>query len=281
VCAPLLVIGGSSGTVVVSEGRRASPAGTFGSAMCDGDSWSPLLAAASGVPMVDIGVGPTVGSVAECTAGFRDQYYGLLDAVTDVRPRGAAARLVTSGAIDPLTLHWGDRPIRFGRRAWDAPWLDLAMLRSHSPKVADWVDRLRRPKVLVATQTRVVEAVADPDGDLVPVTPVIAVVPNDPADVWTLTAALTAPPVGALVQRRLAGTGLSPGSVRLTASVVADLPLPVCPQRIGSAPSGPIDWPALGERLCHAYEVDPDGVLPWWLAEGPIRIDARDGAVVS
>jgi hypothetical protein len=147
--------------------------------------------------------------------------------------------------------------------------------------VADWVDRLRRPKVLVATQTRVVEAVADPDGDLVPVTPVIAVVPNDPGDVWRVAAALTAPPVAALVQRRLAGTGLSPGSVRLTASIVADLPLPRRPERIGAAPSGPIDWPALGERLCHAYEVDPRDVLQWWLSEGPIRIDAREGAVVS
>jgi predicted RNA methylase len=281
VCAPLLVIGGSNRSVVVSDGRSASPAGSVVSGVCDGDSWSPLLAAVSGVPLVDLGVGPAIGSVAECTAGFRDQYYGLLDAVTDVRPRGPSARLVTSGAIDPLTLHWGDRPIRFGRRAWDAPWLDFEVLRDRSPKVADWVDRLRRPKVLVATQTRVVEAVADPDGDLVPVTPVIAVVPNDPGDVWRVAAALTAPPVAALVQRRLAGTGLSPGSVRLTASIVADLPLPRRPERIGAAPSGPIDWPALGERLCHAYEVDPRDVLRWWLSEGPIRIDAREGAVVS
>jgi predicted RNA methylase len=280
-CAPLLVVGGSSARIVVSEGRIAAPVAEVDSGLCDGDSWAPLLAAVSGVPAVDLGAGPTIGTIADCTAGFRDQYYGLLGAVTETRPPDPSGRLVTSGAIDPLTLHWGERPIRFGRRTWRTPWIDLRRLRDEEPKVADWVDRLRRPKVLVATQTRVVEAVVDPDGDLVPVTPVIAVVPHDPDDVWMVAATLTAPPVAALAQRRLAGTGLSPGSVRLTASTVADLPLPPCPDEIGNAPSGSIDWRSLGARLCHAYDVEPGAILEWWLLEGPIRIDARDGVVVS
>jgi hypothetical protein len=281
VCAPLLVVGRSVGPVVVSDGRTATPVGRLGSGECGGDSWASLLAAMSGVPAVELGAGPTIGCVAECTAGFRDQYYGLLEAVRDDRPSAPSGRLVTSGAIDPLTLHWGHRPIRFGRRVWDAPWLDLTVLGETDPKVAGWVNRLRRPKVLVATQTRIVEAVVDPDGDLVPVTPVIAVVPHDADDLWTLAAALTAPPVAALVQTRLAGTGLSHGSVRLTASTVADLPLPTRPDEVGAAPTGPIDWPSLGARLCRAYDVEPGPILDWWLTEGPIRIDARDGAVVS
>jgi hypothetical protein len=281
VCAPLLVVGGSSSPVVVSDGRTAAPVVAVDAAVCDGDSWAPLLAAVSGVPALDLAAGPTIGTIADCTAGFRDQYYGLLGAVTETRPPDLSARLVTSGAIDPLTLHWGKRPIRFGRRTWRTPWLDLRRLRDEEPKVAGWVDRLRRPKVLVATQTRVVEAVVDPDGDLVPVTPVIAVVPHDPGDVWMVAAALTAPPVAALAQRRLAGTGLSPGSVRLTASTVADLPLPTSRDEIGDAPSGSVDWRSLGARLCHAYDVEPGAILEWWLGEGPIRIDARDGVVVS
>ena len=53
------------------------------------------------------------------------------------------------------------------------------------------------PKVLVATQTKVVEAVADPEGRLRPVGPGGRGHAADPAEVWAVTAALSAPPVSA------------------------------------------------------------------------------------
>ena len=83
-------------------------------------SWAPLLAAAAGVPVVPRPTGgATLGDVARVTAGFRDQYYGLTDAVAD--DAAGAHPLVTSGVIDPLDDGWGRRPTRFAKRSFDAP----------------------------------------------------------------------------------------------------------------------------------------------------------------
>ena len=50
------------------------------------------------------------------------------------------------------------------------------------------------PKVLVASQTKVIEAVVDEAGRAVPGTPVVSVEPTDPeVDVWHLAALLTSP----------------------------------------------------------------------------------------
>ena len=81
------------------------------------------------------------------------------------------------------------------------------------------------PKVLVATQTRVVEAVADVDGAWVPSTPVVAV-PAPPERLWHVLAALLAPPVTAWALHETAGTALAPGAWKLSAAQVRQLPAP-------------------------------------------------------
>ena len=49
--------------------------------------------------------------IATATAGFRDQFYGLIPFVRD---GPADAPLVTSGLLDPGRSAWGERPARFG-----------------------------------------------------------------------------------------------------------------------------------------------------------------------
>ena len=120
-----------------------------------------------------------LGEVADATAGFRDQYYGFLDHLTDERPRhGCAARLITTAMIDPGREAWAQQSVTIARRRRIAPWLDLASLDSADQRLGAWCRRLSVPKVLVATQTRVIEAVVDSTGDTVPMTPVIAVYPR-------------------------------------------------------------------------------------------------------
>lgn len=226
-----------------------------------GERWAPLLADARGVPPVSLD-GPPLGDHAIVTAGFRDEYYGLVPAVRE----RIGAPLITSGLIDPNSCRWGSSPARFAKRRWDAPAVDVDALDGLAP----WAERHLVPKVLVATQTRVLEAVVDDEGTWLPCTPVLSVLPGD-VDRWHLLAALLAPPASAWALREASGAALSGDAIKLSATQLRSLPLP----RPGS------DWDAAadalragdllaaGEAGCRAYGVDPEPVLAWWQARLP------------
>jgi hypothetical protein len=161
-----------------------------------------------------------VRDLATATAGFRDEFYGLAAAARDV---DGGHPLVTSGLIDPGSIAWGRRTARIGGRRFDRPTVDIDDL---DERLARWVRARLVPKVLLATQTRVLEAAADPEGSYVPLTPVVAVEPHDPGDVWRLAAALTSPEATAWALRHYGGTGLGRGTIRLSARQVLDVPLP-------------------------------------------------------
>jgi hypothetical protein len=192
-----------------------------------GSSWGPLLAAAMGVPFHEIDArSRPVAEIATATSGFRDEYYALRDAASE-SDDPLDPPLVTVGMIDPFELRWGTARHRLGGESVSRPRVDLEALGAAAPGVARWVGLRRRPKVLVATQTKVVEAVVDPAGDWIPMTPVISVEPIDAADVWHLAAALSAPPVSAVVASEHLGSGRAAGSLRWSARGVAAARLPV------------------------------------------------------
>jgi hypothetical protein len=185
--------------------------------------WAARLATARGVPEVEVPSGPTVASLAAAVAGFRQHYYGLVD---HVRDDGDGAWLVTCGLLRVGACDWGRRPVRFARRSWARPVVDIAAVRRSDDRLARWLDQVLRPKVVVASQTRVVEAAADAGGTWVPCTPVVSVVPRDPGDVDRLTAVLCAPPVAAWAARRGSGSGLSPHAIRMSTALALAAPLP-------------------------------------------------------
>ncbi|KRA32609.1 MULTISPECIES: N-6 DNA methylase [unclassified Nocardioides] len=242
------------------------------------DDWGSLAASYFGIPAVSLsGGGGTVGDLATCTADFRDQYYGLQPFVRDNRGglRDGDARLVTSGLIDPAELRWGTTTTRFARQQYDAPSVDLEALRADG-RLASWADARLVPKLLVAGQGRVIEAVADAEGIWLPSVPVVTVAPHDPADLWRLLALTLAPPVVAHAAARYLGTGLSPGSVKVSARQVAALPLPVDrgrwdegavlaqrAQRAGD--NRPEVLAELARVMTDAYD-GSDEALAWWLA---------------
>jgi hypothetical protein len=178
--------------------------------------WALLASAADGPPLPHLRADGAVGDVARVTADFRDQYYAVARAT---REGGDGAPVVTCGLIDPAHVRWGERPARIARRAWSQPRAVLT-----GPAGA-WADSRLVPKVMVATQTRVVEAAADDDGRWLPAVPVVSVVPTG-HDLWELLAALLAPGVSALARRRHAGAALSADAIKLSATEVARLPLP-------------------------------------------------------
>ncbi len=189
-------------------------------------------------------------------------------------------RLVTSGLIDPLVCHWGHVPASFARRRWEAPIVDVDRLAVGAPAVARWAALRRQPKVLVAAQTKLVEAAVDVHGCWYPSTPTVAVHP-DPGALWKVAAVLTAPPVSAWLAAKLAGAAMASGRIRLPAREVAQIP---CPPDAAAWAEGELraraatEAPDVPSRRSHLLELgrvmaeaygSPSGVTEWWAENLP------------
>lgn len=266
VCAP--VIGRPSRIVERWTRRDVVPI-----APCTGPvrSWQALVP--HDAPRVDLDpAAPTLGDIATATAGFRDEYYDIAAHVVD-EPAGDRPLLVTSGLIDVNTIRWGQRPARIGRTTYGHPRVDVAAL---TPRVRRWLEQRLAPKVVVATQTKVIEAAVDADGSWVPSTPVISVHPAahsaacgaQRVDPWRLAAVLLAPPVTAWAVARSAGSALAPGAIKLAARDVLDIPLPA---GAGANQAWDVAAAALAAgrttdaaaSMMRAYGADAR-VLDWW-----------------
>jgi methylase of polypeptide subunit release factors len=277
-CAPVLRRGADQGAVRRTHGPAFAPVPPrdVTTAELEGE-WSFLVARGLGTPEVVLDPGRgTVGDLARCTADFRDQYYGLRPFLREAAEcRGCrCAPLVTTGLIDPAQLHWGRRPTRVLKQRWDAPVVDLDALEADTA-LARWARTRLTPKVLVGTQGRVVEAVVDSRGELLPSVPTVTAV-APPERLWHVLAVLLAPPVVAHAATRYAGTGLTMRSVKLSAKQVAALPLPVdtaawdeaaallpAAQEDDGARAGLLEQAA--RLMCAAYDARDPSLLGWWL----------------
>lgn len=161
--------------------------------------------------------GPVLGDIARFTVDFRDQYYGLVGAVGDDVD---GPPLITSGLIDPGRCWWGERPVRFAKQQYAAPRVAVERL---SPALQQWAAARLVPKILIANQTKVIEAVLDREGAWLPGVPVITCVTDEPERVL---AVLASPAANGWVLQHAAGSGLSATSVRLNPRLLASIPLP-------------------------------------------------------
>ncbi|GJM39233.1 MAG: hypothetical protein DHS20C19_26000 [Acidimicrobiales bacterium] len=218
--------------LVLRRGADAGPVARFAGVppvargeVSPGDRWAGLLIEDPAAVLDDdeFSSAGAVGDVATVTAGFRDQFYGLRGAVHD-DPAGEY-RLITSGLIDPLEDRWGTVPCRFDGARWSHPAVRPADVDA---SIAAWVETRLRPKLLLASQTRTIEVLIDDAGVTVPCTPVVSVEPIDDApSLAHLAAALSSPVATALLLREAAGSALSGDAMRVSASAIAALPLPV------------------------------------------------------
>ena len=200
-------------------------------------TWSPLVADLLGGIDLDVDRelktdDRTLAALATATAGFREQFYGLAPYVIEL-PAGSFdstryAPLITTGLLDPFHDRWGHHPIRFAKKRWHTPVVDLIALREGNEKLDGWVSQRLVPKVLVAPQAKILEVLADPDGRLVPSTPVVSVeVRRDSTcSVWHIAALVSSPAIAAWAFRQSAGSGLGASTIRVPARVLLDVPLP-------------------------------------------------------
>ena len=277
VVAPILTrAAGASGEVRITDCQG----GTF-LASDPGDRWADAVASASGVPRVSL-TGAPLGEMARVTADFRDAYYWIAERVSEQHETPDAPRLATVGLVDPLHFRHGHSSVRFAKRRYDAPVVPDA---SGGARYLTWRSKRLRPKLLVATQTKVLECVVDASGDVLPSTPLLVIEPTDASDVWRVAAALTSPALSAWAARQGSGTGLGQGTFRLRASQLADAPLPTDASAWdegaqlarqlhsdgGEAPSMDGLY-ELGRIMNRAYaEADPDALLDWWMSRLPHR----------
>jgi hypothetical protein len=202
-----------------------------------------------------------LGDRADLNANFRDEYYGMIPAVGD---HEAGPPLVTSGLIDPGRMRWSEIPVRFAKHRFVAPRIDLEAL---DPKMRAWADKRLVPKVLVANQTPIIEAVCDAAGEWLPGVPVVAVYPRPDVSPWALAAVLTSPAASIWAWHRQGGTGLSPNTIRVGPAMLAALPWPGGPLDAAVAALRSGDMVSCGRLVDEAYGLRDDEemvAMSWW-----------------
>ncbi|MEM7621721.1 MAG: N-6 DNA methylase [Planctomycetota bacterium] len=217
--------------------------------IADGESWAPLAARPGALPDVVFNTGGVLAEIADATADFRDEYYGLRGAIVDDAAADGDRRLplVTSGLIDLAQNRWGDRPARIHKQRWSAPCVEVERLDGCA-RMAQWVRQRSGPKVIVAVQTRVMEAWVDERGGVLPGLPLISVVPRDLSRIWQVAAVVASPVATLIAVRTAAGSAMSRDAIKLSARQVRSLPLPV----------DPVGWARGAELLRNAHQLESD-----------------------
>lgn len=192
-------------------------------------TWSHLVAEAIGVPAADYTASGTVGDIAESVADFTE-YYRLEGFVIEAAEADPAAPteyppLITTGLVDLAVCTWGTQTTRIFKHKWEAPCIDRRRMYRDG-MLGPWVDKRRVPKIVMATQTRVLEVIVDEPGRFVASIPLITITPTDTGRLWHLAAVLASPVICALALRKFAGAALNADAIKLSAKQVLQLPLP-------------------------------------------------------
>ena len=248
-------------------------------------TWSHLVAEASGIPRADYTSVSTVGDIANAVADFTEYYRleGFVIESTEADPAAAAEYppLITTGLVDLASCTWGTQPTRIFKQKWMAPCIDRRRMYRDGT-LGPWIDRRRVPKIVMATQTRVLELIVDEPGQFVASIPLITITPSDLSRLWHLAAALASPVICALALRRFAGAALNADAIKLSAKQVRQLPLPpasedwdAAAQHFRSATAATdecarlIALRAMAEATVRAFQVPIDQrgpLMAWWTA---------------
>lgn len=298
-CAPTIKIGGARVSALArSTGAAFTPLPPMtldNDALAAEETWAHLAAAASGIPEILLPAGDTVSTLADATADFRDQYYGLDGFLLESESIATAERqdfrafppIVTTGLVDLAECRWGHASTRILKTKWQSPRIDRLRMESEGT-LGPWIRARLIPKMLLATQTRVVEVFVDSEGRYVPSIPLITITPRKPEHLWPVAAAIASPVCSALALQKYAGAAMSADAIKLSAKQVLGLPVPaegpawvegaaaLAAAHNAEAPSTRRSHLIrFGSLMCRAYglsETVSDAVLQWWtnrLGEDP------------
>jgi len=276
-CVPMLTRRASAMLRVADAGGKVQ---RIARDRCTGGAWGAALAAVRGVP--DPVASCTAGTLDDwmrSTADFRQHYYGLrgrVHASDGAQPTPEAPALVTVGAIGAARLDWGARPVRIHGSVFAGPIIRTSELKRDAV-LGPWLLARQGPKILVATQTRAIEAWVDAKGIAMPSTPAITVTPKRVSDLWKVAAALLAPATAAEAWWRHAGAGMSTRAIRVSASQLRALPAPGNRAAWARGARALAAWQQtattaardeFAEHMCDAYGVprgaERERLVTWW-----------------
>lgn len=195
-------------------------------------TWASHLAKSLGIPAPGTRRARSqevvIGDLARVTADFRDQYYWVCSAVEEApTPWCHLLPIITTGLIGSSLCKWGNRPARIAGQTFNRPGLDATSdTVTNEPRFEEWLRTRMVPKILVATQSKILESTVDEEGIYVPMVPVVSIIPHSTEDLFLIQAALQSPFLSGLATYRHIGTGMSPGALKLSAKQIAALPLP-------------------------------------------------------
>ena len=220
--------------------------------LAQAETWSPIVAAAFGIPEFAYESRGELSTLASATADFRDQYYGLdgfLVENADIQAERLSGAdyppIVTTGLIDLAECRWNAAQTKLLKRTWDAPRIDRAAMNERG-SLGPWITERLVPKVLLATQTKIIEVYVDASGRYVPSTPMITVVPVHADAIWRVAAALASPVASALAMQRYAGAAMTAQAIKLSAKQSLRLP----------TPSDDVIWDEAARLLREAHDAD-------------------------
>lgn len=234
-------------------------------------TWSELMTEA-----IDAEISSSVlGDLCSITADFRDQYYGLIPFVLEDDGVVGRPRLLTTGLVDPAHIRWGSTHTRFGKQRWESPVVDLEALHADG-SLSKWVADRLVPKIMVASQTKVIEAAADTSGRYLPSVPLLTLIPNEESHMWRILAVVLSPYASYWAHSKFQGAGMNADAIKVSAKQLALLPLPVPSKHWDEAAeyarcaSEATDdevrrqyLVSLGQAMNCAYQTSDD-LLAWW-----------------
>ena len=246
----------------------------------DPEDWGGLIADLMGLPSTEFTGSGQVEHKATTTAGFRQHFYGLVPGVSEQKEEEIKHPLITTAMVDPFNCLWGQKSVQFDGKKWERPVVDLNLVAEFDKAVGEWMRKRQRPKLLISTQTKVIEVVVDEKGDWVPLTPLIIVEPQE-EDLWALAASLSSPIVSALAARQTAGAARSVSRITLSARQLLNLPLPSDKQALNEAieiaqfihkssdRNLERSWLLFGETINRAYATKNEDLISWWWNRHP------------
>jgi hypothetical protein len=159
---------------------------------------------------------------ASMTAG---DAYDLAPLIVD-SPRGPGPKLVTTGLIDPGVCLWGETTCRYLKRDYRHP--RIRARKTTSGSLARRLAKARRPKLLVAGLSSVVECFVDRRGEVVGAVSTYSIF--DPDDdlraLDALCAYLCSPEITRRFRAELGGNAMGGGNTTMTKAFLRNLPLP-------------------------------------------------------
>ena len=199
--------------------------GRFESLRIDGENWwAPLVATADTERLDASGQVRTVGDrfdvFASMTTGMA---YDLKPYLRD-EPRKGALKLVTTGLIDPGVCHWGQRTCRYLKSKYASPHVHEAPdMPAH---LATRLEKVRRPKVLVAGLSVGIEAFIDAKGIYCGAVSTYSIVHprDDLAELARLCDHLNGPEATRRLQLELGANAMSGGRITLNKHFLRRLP---------------------------------------------------------